>query len=147
VGAMPFAHGFVRPSSSRDEVAMDVRFSIPDEVARRLERQWPDLTRRALEALAISAYRDGALTEAEVQQVLGLSSRWEVDALLKANGAWIDDAEADLDRDLEDIRGLPSPWGPFPTRPRCVTCVSSMHSICCPPSSDPLWYPLPLLKN
>ena len=84
---------------------MDVHFSLPDELARRLQRQWPDLTRHALEALAISAYREGALTEAEVQEVLGLSSRWEVEALLKANRAWMDYTEEDLERDLQNIRG------------------------------------------
>jgi hypothetical protein len=54
----------------------------------------------ALEAFAAHGYRSGKLTHAEVQRMLGFSSRWETDAFLKQVGAYLDYAEADLEHDL-----------------------------------------------
>ena len=59
----------------------------------------------ALEALAAQGYRDGKLTHAEVQQMLGFNSRWDTDKFLKQAGAYLDYTEADLERDLETARG------------------------------------------
>lgn len=42
-----------------------------------------NLSRHALEALAVEGYRTGALTETQVRRLLGLETRFEVHALLK----------------------------------------------------------------
>jgi hypothetical protein len=61
---------------------MTVSIDIPDDLERRLRDGWADLPRRALEAVAIEAYRTQALTTAEVGRLLGFESRWEVEAFL-----------------------------------------------------------------
>ena len=63
--------------------AMQVTVDVPEDILRALEGQWPDLSRQALEAIAVEGYRTGALTESQVRRLLGLESRFEVHALLK----------------------------------------------------------------
>jgi hypothetical protein len=69
---------------------MNITIEVPEDVAHRLESIWGDLPQRAVEALAIEAYRSGVITKAEVQRMLHLSSRWEVDAFLKRANAYLD---------------------------------------------------------
>jgi uncharacterized protein UPF0175 len=80
---------------------MNVAIELPKEIASSLAGPGEDLSRIALEALAAQAYRDGKLTHAEVQHLLGFNSRWETDAFLKRAGAHLDYTEADLERDLK----------------------------------------------
>lgn len=47
-----------------DRRLMDVQLQIPDDVARIIQSEQPDLSRAALEALAIEGYRAGRLSEA-----------------------------------------------------------------------------------
>jgi hypothetical protein len=74
-----------------------VAMELPDDVARRLEVGGRDLSRRALEGLALDAYRSGEITAAQVQQMLRLSSRWEVEAFPKERQAYLPYTEADLE--------------------------------------------------
>ena len=83
---------------------MTVSIEIPDELERRLRAGWSDLPRRALEAVAIEAYRTQTLTAAEVGQLLGFDSRWEVGAFLSRNDANLGYTETDLIEDLKAIR-------------------------------------------
>ena len=85
---------------------MDICISVPDEVFQLMQARWNDLSRGALEALAIEAYRTDVLTEAEVQRMLGLASRWETDKFLKEAQAFITYTDADLDEDISAIRNL-----------------------------------------
>jgi hypothetical protein len=85
---------------------MDVCISVPDEVFQKIKARWSDLPRSALEALAIEAYRAEILTEAEVQSMLGLASRWDTDRFLKGVQAHLNYTDADLDQDIAAIRGL-----------------------------------------
>ena len=85
---------------------MDVCIAVPDDVVHRMQAKWEDLSRSALEALALEAYRCGVITEAEVQRMLNLSSRWEVDEFLRRANAHINYTETDLQRDIESIRKL-----------------------------------------
>lgn len=83
---------------------MDIPIDIPEDIAHRLQQRWEDLSRRALESIAVQAYREGVLTASEVQQMLGLSSRWEVEAFLRKHDAYLDYTEAELARDVRAIR-------------------------------------------
>jgi predicted HTH domain antitoxin len=83
---------------------MNITIEVPEDVAHQLESIWGDLPQRAVEALAIEAYRSGVITEAEVQRMLHLSSRWEVDAFLKRAKAYLDYTETDLEQDILAIR-------------------------------------------
>ncbi len=82
-----------------------VAIELPEEIASRLGEPG-DLSRVALEALAAQGYRSGKLTHAEVQKMLGLTSRWETDSFLKQAGAYLDYTEADLEQDLAISRQI-----------------------------------------
>ena len=56
---------------------VNIAIEVPDDVARQLAPEGENLSRRALEALAIEGYRSGEITSAQVQQMLGLRSRWQ----------------------------------------------------------------------
>lgn len=85
---------------------MNVSIAIPDDVMQRLEGQWTDIPQRALEALSIEAYRMGILTSAEVQRMLNLASRWDVETLLKRSKVYLDYTEADLEQDIQTFERL-----------------------------------------
>jgi len=80
---------------------MKIAVELPEDIAERLEGKWGDLSRAAREAIAIEGYRSGALSQSQVQRLLGLASRWEVDAILKRAGVYLDYTEEDLAREIE----------------------------------------------
>jgi predicted HTH domain antitoxin len=79
---------------------MRVTIQLPDDISAALEEQWDDVPRRALEAIAVEAYRTGALTESQVRSVLGLETRFQVHALLKEHHVPLRYTRADLEDDL-----------------------------------------------
>ena len=83
---------------------MNVAIEIPDEVGRALASQGNDVSQAVLEAVAIEAYRSGIVTPAQVQQMLGLRSRWQAEAFLRHAEAFHDYTMEDLDRDIAAIR-------------------------------------------
>lgn len=85
---------------------MQLTLDLPDDIAAVLEARWPDLPRQALEALAVEAYRTGALTEGQVRRLLRLETRFDVHALLKDHGVPLNYTKADLDADLAAHREL-----------------------------------------
>ncbi|MGA7952249.1 MAG: UPF0175 family protein [Gloeobacterales cyanobacterium] len=62
---------------------MNILIDLPEKIVQQLEATWGDLPQKALEALAIEAYRAGVLSSAQVQQMLHLPSRWATEASLK----------------------------------------------------------------
>lgn len=82
-----------------NQAMTQVAIELTEDIASRLAERG-ELSKVALRALAAQAYRDGQLTHAEVQRMLGFKSRWETDAFLKQAGAYLDSTEADLDHDL-----------------------------------------------
>lgn len=85
---------------------MKIAVELPEDIAKRLEGKWGDLSQAAREAIAIEGYRSGALSQNQVQRLLGLPSRWEVDAILKRAGVYLEYTEEDLDREIEASREL-----------------------------------------
>ena len=53
---------------------MELAISVPDELVEQMQNRWDDLSRGALESLALEAYRAGVITEAQLQDMLGLPS-------------------------------------------------------------------------
>jgi predicted HTH domain antitoxin len=80
---------------------MNLAIDLPEDLAVELQARWGDLPGRARQAVVIEAYRSGALSQAQAQELLGVASRWEMDQLLKEHGVYLDYTEADLRRDLE----------------------------------------------
>jgi hypothetical protein len=83
-----------------------ITVEIPEDIAGRLANRWGDISRGALEAIAIEGYRSGALTHAEVKRMLGFPSRWETDEFLKRAGAYLAYTESDLENDLAVTREI-----------------------------------------
>ena len=88
----------------RQEQAINVAIDIPDEIGRALGAPAGDVSRAVLEAVAVEGYRSGKITPAQVQQMLGLSSRWETEAFLRRAEAFHDYTLDDLERDIAAIR-------------------------------------------
>jgi hypothetical protein len=88
------------------EVYMEVHVVVPDDVAQRFKDRLQDINQYTLEALAAEGYRSGLITEAEVQRMLELPSRWQVDEFLARSRAYSDYTEADLQSDIDSIRKL-----------------------------------------
>jgi hypothetical protein len=76
---------------------MEITVTIPDELARQIIPEGLDPSRHALEDMAVEAYRAHRLTGAQLLRVLGIASRYELDAFLKERGVW-------LEYTLEDFR-------------------------------------------
>ena len=78
---------------------MEITISVPDEFAVPLIPPGQEPSRAALEALALDAYRQRRMTGYELRTLLGISSRYELDALLKEHKIekyTIEDFEQDL---------------------------------------------------
>ena len=83
---------------------MKITIDIPDELLQHYN--YNNLTREILEALVVQAYRAEKITSAEVGSILGLSSRWVVDAFLKNHDADLHYDEVDLDSDRKTLQQL-----------------------------------------
>jgi hypothetical protein len=85
---------------------MDLTVQIPDSLAGRLSAFGGDLSRRALEALALEEYKSGHLTEAELQTLFGFGTRYKLDGFLKEHGVWVDYTLDDFHRELDSLERL-----------------------------------------
>ena len=82
-----------------------IAVDLPEDIAKRLESAWRDLSRGALEAVVVEGYRDGTLSREQVGRVLGLSF-WETEAFLKERQAYLAYDEQDLEQDRRDLDRL-----------------------------------------
>ncbi len=78
---------------------MEVTLHIPDDIAKRLSAAGGDVSRRALEAIALEGYRDQTLTLYQVSEMLGLSRVETEDFLGRHHVPLAPIGEADLDRE------------------------------------------------
>jgi len=84
-----------------------IAVELPEDIAKRLETAWRDVSRGALEAIALEGYRDGTLSREQVGRILGLSF-WETEAFLKERQAYLAYDEEDLEQDRRDLDRLDS---------------------------------------
>lgn len=84
---------------------------IPDDVARRLQPQVAEMTRLAMEEIALAGYRSGTLSQFQVQAMLGFGSTWETQEWLGSRGAVMRYGQADLDLDRQNLDRLLGPSG------------------------------------
>jgi len=85
---------------------VNVAIDIPDDIGRALAAQAGGISRAVLEAVAEELYRSGAITPAQVQQMLRLGSRWETESFLRRAEAFHDYTMEDLERDIAAIRDV-----------------------------------------
>jgi len=85
---------------------MDLTVQIPDDLARSMSASGGDLTRRALEALALEEFKNGHITKPELRRLLGFGTRYRLDGFIKAHDVYEDYTMQDLEQELEGLRRL-----------------------------------------
>ena len=85
---------------------MTILLNLPEDIARELSAHEGDLSRVALESLALEGYRAGRLSEEQARRMLGFESRFEVHAFLKQHNTFLNYTQADLEHDLAVARSL-----------------------------------------
>ena len=85
---------------------MNLTVEIPDDLAGRLNAAGGDLSRRALEGLALEEYKSGHLTEDELRRLLGFGTRYQLDGFLKAHDVWIEYTVEDFRREVDSLKRL-----------------------------------------
>lgn len=83
---------------------MDIAIQIPDEVGRAPGVRSANVARGVLKAVTIEAYRTGAITPTQVQEMPSLRSRGETEAFLRRAEAYHDCTKDDLERDIAAVR-------------------------------------------
>jgi len=81
---------------------MHIDLDLPDDVAKRLEFAWRDVSRGVLAAVAVEGYRVGVMSRGDVGRLLGLSF-WETEAFLKKRQAYLAHNEDDFMQDRRDL--------------------------------------------
>jgi predicted HTH domain antitoxin len=84
-----------------------IAVELPEDIVKRLETAWQDVSRGALEAIALEGYRDGTLSREQIGRILALSF-WETEAFLKERQAYLAYDEEDLNQDRRDLDRLDS---------------------------------------
>jgi hypothetical protein len=84
--------------------SMEMTVPIPDAIASLLQAEGGDLSRRALEALALEEYKSGRLTNAELRQMLGYTTLAQIDGFLKDRGVFHDYTMEDPEQDRAALR-------------------------------------------
>jgi predicted HTH domain antitoxin len=72
---------------------------LPDAAVKQLSEEGADLSRVALEALAIDAYRMNRISGYQLCQLLDIPSRHDLDAFLKRHGVPLEYTIEDFDRE------------------------------------------------
>jgi len=85
---------------------MELVVQIPDTVVATLPSQNGDLARDLLESYALEGYKSGKLTAYQVQELLGLETRMEVDAFLKAHRVPLEITLEDLEEGRKSLDHL-----------------------------------------
>ena len=80
---------------------MQVTLEVPEDLVQLLGENATGLTKAALEGLALESLRSGKLTVAQARRLLGISSRYEMDGILKAHGFFLPLTLEDVKRDAE----------------------------------------------
>jgi hypothetical protein len=83
---------------------MQITVELPDEIAEQIQKSSGDIGPRMLEAFASEGYRSGNLTGWQLQQLLDLKNRFEVDAFLKRAGVFREYSAEELERDYQMSR-------------------------------------------
>lgn len=82
---------------------MALTIDIPDDISEALEQRWGDLSKHVREALAIEAYAEDLLTQHQVGRLLGLASRFDVEAFFKRHGVSSGYTSNDLQDDVQTL--------------------------------------------
>jgi predicted HTH domain antitoxin len=87
--------------SVADMPTQQFMLELPEELSLFLASSGQDLSRAAIEAIALEAYREHKLSTAQLRRSLGYQTRMEVDGFLKKHGVELEYTLEDLERDRE----------------------------------------------
>jgi len=65
---------------------MQIQIALPDNIVSSLEAKWGSLECRLMEMVIVEAYWQRSISVGKVRELLGMKTRLEVDAFLKAKG-------------------------------------------------------------
>ena len=85
---------------------MQLTIDFPADISEVLEGRWGNVSRHALETLAVEACRTGILSESQVKRLLGFENRFQVHDLLQRYQVPFRYSESDLEDDLVAHREL-----------------------------------------
>ena len=89
---------------------MDVTIEISGEAGEVLRHAFgEDLSRAAMEAMAVEGYRSGRLSRYEVQKILRFDNRWDAEEWLAAHGLDLNYSVADLEADRQTLKDILGP--------------------------------------
>lgn len=80
---------------------MRIELELPDDIAEALQSS--DLSRTALEAIAIEGYRSEKLGNGQLRRILGFDTPMQVDAFLKDHNIYLNYTMEELEKDLKSI--------------------------------------------
>lgn len=80
---------------------MQIQIALPDEIANSLKNKWGNLEQRLLEITLLEAYRDGSISVGKLRELLGMSTRLEIDSWLKDRGIDLAYSEEDFAADCQ----------------------------------------------
>lgn len=78
---------------------MQITLDLPEDIAAHLTRKGENLSRAALEALALEEYREHRLSMSQLRRLLGYHTKVQVHAFLKQHGVYLDYTHDDLEHD------------------------------------------------
>ena len=85
---------------------MELTVEIPDDLADRMSASGGDLSRRALEALALEEFKAGRITKPELRRLLGFGTRYRLDGFLKSHDLYEEYTMEDFERDRDALKQL-----------------------------------------
>ncbi len=85
---------------------MAVNIPLPEDIEAMLEKQWGDLPRHALEALAIEGYRARVLSRSQVRRMLSFETRDQVDQFMLRHDVPFDYSLDDFEHDTQTSKYL-----------------------------------------
>lgn len=83
---------------------MQVTVQIPDDIARRLTGAGGDLSRRALEGLALEEFKNDRISKLELRRLLWFGTRYQLYGFLKTHGVYDDYTMDDFERERETLK-------------------------------------------
>ncbi|MGG6264815.1 UPF0175 family protein [Leptolyngbya sp. AN03gr2] len=85
---------------------MQITIDLPDTLAHQLQSHQENLEQKMLELCVIDAYRNGWISSGKARELLGFSTRLELDAFFKARAIDLNYDIPDLQQDLETLKNL-----------------------------------------
>lgn len=86
---------------------MRITVDLPEDIAAHLAGQGENVSRAALEGLALEEYRARRLSTSQLRRLLGFDTRAQVHAFLKEHGVYLHYTLDDLERDRQAGEAFP----------------------------------------